>query len=520
MKTPNTPPQPPRRAQRLLRWYCRPDLSEDLEGDLNEFFERNLKTKGLRRARFIYWLDALKFIRSYTVRQPEIFHPIIPGIMLSSYFKTSRRSLVRNKLFSAINVIGLAISMSVGLLMIAFLTDLFSYDDFHEKKDRTYRILSTSQRSGQSPMDLATGSAKAGKAIRESVAGVEEVALLRRGFGGDAEVGQTKVPLSGMWADPGFFKVFSFSLLQGDPTTALKEPYSLVLTEKTAEKLFGKTNALGKSVKFDTVNYVVKGIMKNIPKLSHMRFEALVSFSTAELNKFDSDGGFFDWENIYSNFVYLTLPENGDPQAVQSRLNQLSNAENKHLKNHRITLSLQPLHDVVIGRRVDNAIGPTINKIAIWILSGLVFVVLLSACFNYTNLSIARSLRRSREVGIRKVIGALKGHVLGQFIMESVIISLMALVFSFLLFLFLRTQFLSLAPQHSDLVSLELSPCSSDERHVVHVAFPPGNHAKSAHCRTIYFFAYLHYGHHHRLQSIQRFSHFRPGLFYRKYPEH
>lgn len=459
MKTPAIPPQPPRWAQRLLIWYCRPALLEDLQGDLNEFFERNLKAKGVRYARFIYCIDVLKFFRFYTVRKFDFFHPIIPLIMFNSYFKTSSRSLVRNKLFSAINIIGLAISMSVGLLLIGFLTDLLSYDDFHEKKDRIYRIITTSQRPGQRPMDLVSGSVKTGKKIKDDLPGVEKATLIRWGFGGDAQIGEVKIPLSGLWADNDFYKVFSFSLLKGDPNTALKEPYSLVLTEKTAKKLFGDADALGKSIRFDTLNYVVTGVMKDIPKLSHLRFEALVSYATIELQKpGGTDGDFLSWENIYSNFTYLVLPENGNLQALQDRLNQFSSEENKKIKNHQISLLLQPLSEVVIGNRAENSIGPSINKIAIGILSGLVIVVILSACFNYTNLSIARSLRRSREVGIRKVIGALKGHVLGQFMMESVIISLLALVFSFLLFLFLRTQFLSLATQIGDLISLDLSP--------------------------------------------------------------
>lgn len=459
MKTSTNPPQPPRWAQRFLIWYCRPSLLEDLQGDLNEFFERNLKAKGARYARFIYCLDVLKFFRFYTVRKFNFFHPIIPWIMINSYFKTSSRSLVRNKLFSAINVIGLAISMSVGLLLIGFLTDLLSYDDFHEKKDRIYRIITTDQRLGQPAMDLVSGSVKTGKKVKNELPGVEKTTLIRWGFGGDAQIGEAKIPLSGLWADHDFYKVFSFPLLKGNPNTALKEPYTMVLTEKTAKKLFGDTEAFGKSIRFDTLNYVVTGIMKDIPKLSHLRFEALVSYTTIELqNPGGPDGDFLSWENIYSNFTYLVLPENGNIQTLQNRLNQFSNEENKKIKKHQISLSLQPLSEVVIGNRVENSIGPTINKIAIWVLSGLVLVVILSACFNYTNLSIARSLRRSREVGIRKVIGALKGHVLGQFIMESVIISLLALVFSFILFLILRTQFLSLAPQIGDLITLNLSP--------------------------------------------------------------
>jgi len=125
---------PPKWAQRFLSWYCRPELLEDLEGDLNEYFDRHLKNKGPQKARLIYILDVFKFFRLYTVRKPEFINLLTQWIMIGSYIKTTGRTIVRNKLFSAINIVGLAVSMSVGLLMIAFLTDLLAYDDFHEKK--------------------------------------------------------------------------------------------------------------------------------------------------------------------------------------------------------------------------------------------------------------------------------------------------------------------------------------------------------------------------------------------------
>ncbi|MFC5408511.1 ABC transporter permease [Larkinella bovis] len=460
MKTaPQKPPQPPRWARNLLRWYCRPDLLEDLEGDLHEYFERNLKTKGLGRARWIYILDALKFFRPYTVRKPKFLNLLIHWLMIGSYVKTSRRSLVRNKLFSSINIIGLAVSMSVGLLVIAFLTDLFSYDQFHEKKPRIYRLLTHHESADKRVMDFASTSLKAGFKLRETIPGVEDVTLLRRGFYSDAKVSdETILPLEATWADPSFLKVFTFPLLKGNPATALKEPYSLVLTEKTARKLFGEAEAMGQTVRFDTLNYTVTGVLKDIPKLSHIRFEALVSLSSMLGQKADSDGGIMDWNNIYQNYVYFTLPENANLQTIQTGLDKLSIAENRQLDRQKITLSLQPMDDIVLGRRLSNEIGIHIPQLVVWILIGLATVVMVSACFNYTNLSIARSMRRSREVGIRKIVGALKNHVLGQFLAESVIISIMALVFSFLLFLLLRSQFLALAPQVADMASLELSP--------------------------------------------------------------
>jgi putative ABC transport system permease protein len=307
-------------------------------------------------------------------------------------------------------------------------------------------------------MDLASTSVSVGKKIRETISGVEALTLLRRGFGGDASIGEAVLPINGLWADESFLSVFSFPLLQGDPATALKEPYSLVLTEQSAKRIFGATDVLGKSIKLDTSNYIVTGILKDIPKLSHLRFEALGSFATVELQKPDTDGGFMSWGSIYMNFVYVVLPHNSNPQTLQTNLNALSKKENTGVDNTNITFSLQPLTKIVAGKRLVNQEGPAVNPLAIWILSGLAIVIILSACFNYTNLSIARSMRRSREVGIRKVIGASKHHVLGQFVTESVIISLMALAIAFIMFLLLRTQFRSLHSFLESLVTLELSP--------------------------------------------------------------
>ncbi|RFS18607.1 ABC transporter permease [Emticicia sp. C21] len=377
--------------------------------------------------------------------------------MISSYFKTFKRSLVRNKLFSFINIFGLAVSISVGLLVVALLIDLRSYDDAQVKKDRLYRIMTTNQPKGQSPMDLASTSVKVGRKIRESITGVEDVTILRNGFYGDAQVGDNYLPLNGTYADASFFKVFSFPLLKGEPATALKEPYSLVLTEKTAEKLFGKAEALGKVVKFDTVNYVVTGVAEDITKFSHIRFDALVSFSTADATFGKGDPYFYSWDNIWQNYVYLTLPENGNTKAVQTNLDRLSAQESKAYDDKTVHVSLQPLKDIALGKDLSNSIGPTMSPVVLWVLGGLALVIILSACFNYMNLSIARSLRRAREVGIRKIIGAPVSHIFGQFISESIFTALLSLIFAFLFFLFLRRQFLGLDPHLSDLVSLELS---------------------------------------------------------------
>lgn len=453
--------QPPLWAQRFIEWYCKPELVEDLTGDLHEYFERNVRSLGPRRAKLIYITDAFKFFRSYTVRKPKFVNLLINYLMIGSYLKTSGRNLLRNKLFSSINIVSLAISMSVGLLLIAFVLDLRSYDRFHQHGERIYRITSVETSNQEQSSKFASASIKSGKLIREKVTGVEEVAILRNDFSGDAKVGDNILPLKGFWAEPSIFRVFTFPMLEGNPETALRDPYSIVLTEAAAKKLFGDKSALGQAIKLDTLDYQVTGVMKDVPFFSHISFEALVSFSTAEqLNK--GDQGFEAWTSIGTSYVYLLLPEKTDKAIIQAQLDAIAKQENLAEANTKIQLELLPLYKIVVGESLrdpspSGPVNPHMPRVALWILGGLAFVVLLSACFNYTNLSIARAMRRYREIGLRKAIGAQKSQVRLQFLAEAIMISLAALFLSFFLFLLLRPQLINMAPELQRTVKLDLS---------------------------------------------------------------
>ncbi|MCE7054693.1 ABC transporter permease [Algoriphagus sp. AGSA1] len=447
-------PGPPKWAEQFLGWYCKPELLEDLQGDLNEYFERNLKNKGARRARFIYVLDVLKFFRPYTLRKLHLLNLLINMIMLGSYIKTSRRNIVRNKLFSGINIFGLGVSMSVGLLMIAMLLDVFSYDRFHDNHDRIHRLIS---RVDPNTTFFATSSLNAGFSLKDHVNGVKDVAILRNGLSADFEINEKVIPLSGYWTGESFFEVFSFDLLQGNPATALKDPFQIVVTESAANKLFGTSDALGRAIVRDENEYIVAGILKDPPIFSHFKFEVLGSLST--LDALDRDNlDLMKWDNVYNTWSYVLLNEGVDPTGVKSSLDKFSAMKDKTVENTHIELDLQPLGDIMIGENMGNQIGPTFGKTLLRIFIALTVVLLLSACFNYTNLSVARSLSRTKEVGIRKTIGAFKSQIVGQFVIESILISLLALVLSFILFIFIRPHFLSMEDSLQQLLKLELSP--------------------------------------------------------------
>jgi len=446
---------PPRWATRFVEWYCKPQMAEDLLGDLNEFFERNLKEKGKRYARWIYVIDAFKFLRIYTIRRPQFLHLIIHWIMISSYIKTSGRSLLRNKLFSVINIAGLAISMSVGLLLISFLSDLKSYDQFNTRKDRIYRVISMRTGSDHQTWPFASTSVLAGKLIKENVAGVEEASIISKEFGTDVSYKDKTMPMDWTWADNSFLKIFTFPLSKGDPATALKEPYSVVVTQNAAKKLFGTEDPIGKTLVFDSLSYTVTGVLEDIPKFSHIQLEVVGSYATKEIIEKNNDK-FLQWTNMWINYVYILLPENESPEKLTANLNSISNAQNANNSQVKIDLSLQPLTNIVIGRGIGNELGANMDPTVLWILGLLTFIVILSASFNYTNLSIARAMRRTREVGVRKVMGAYKSNVLWQFIFESIFISICALIFSVCLFIVIRPFLLGMAPEISEMISLQL----------------------------------------------------------------
>ena len=402
--------------------------------------------------------------------------------MLTNYLKIAWRNLLRNKLFSFINIVGLAVSMSVGLLLIAFVLDLHSYDKFHKNGERIYRITSVLTEN-QNRGKFATTSIKTGKLIREKLTGIDrsasgkdgrkaapppvrfraEVAILRHDFLQDARVGSTTLPIKGYWADPSLFRVFTFPMLEGNPETALKDPYSIVLTQTAAKKLFGNQSALGKVIRFDTLDYQVTGVMQDVPFFSHINFEALVSLSTAEqLNRNNPD--FNKWASMSSNSVYLLLPEDTNIASIQSQLDAISTEENRAEANTKIQLELLPLDKIVVGESLrgseggPGSVGPHMPPVVLWILGGLALVVLLSACFNYANLSMARAMRRFKEVGLRKAIGAGKSQVGQQFLAEAILISVAALLLSYAIFLVLRPQLINLAPEMQRTVKLELTP--------------------------------------------------------------
>lgn len=443
--------QPPKIADWFLKLYCRKDKLEDLQGDLYEYYDRNREKKGARMANLIYFIDVLKFFRLYTLKKLKIKGLMNFMYLFNSYLKTSTRNIARNRLFSGINFFSLAVSMSVGVLMIVFFTEAVSFDDFHERKADIYRINNNlTDEKGEQNL-FASTSPRAGMLMDDAHSAIEDVVIIKRNYSMDLTEGNNTVSIEGFLASKNFLKLFTFPMISGDPNSALSEPNSIVITEKTTKKLFKDENPVGRQIKVgsrDMDMATITGVVSNPPKNSHLQFDALASFIThvnASREK-DEKASIDEWNNMWMYHVYFAVPDKSRLPEIDSFLSEISEQENKTLDHGAIDLHYQTLSSIAPSEKdMSNKVESVMDWTQLYILFGLTMIIILSAAFNYTNLSIARALRRSKEIGIRKVVGATRLQVFGQFQFEAVFIAIISVLISVGLFALIQPQFMELS---------------------------------------------------------------------------
>lgn len=449
-------PTPPKFLTRLLQVICKEEYYEELQGDLEERFVRDVEQKNVRRARRTYNLEMLKLLRPSVIKFPKLFRSINHWSIFKNYSLVAFRNLRRQKLFSAINITGLAISMAVGLITISFITEMEGYDQFHANLDRLYRISTVRTNHLNSSSTYASTSLKLGDRLTAEFGGTEEVVQIYKGLWGDLGKADKLYSFMGLYTTDNFFRVFSFDMISGDPFTALTEPNSMVLTEKLAMKIFNSLDIIGETVQKGDITFTVTGIANNPPRNSHMKFDALASLST--IRNMENYDHLYEWGTMWSSYVYVLLPERHNLNQLKANLSQIAAEENAQADTY--SMSPQPIAvaDIFPGDGEYNQIGSMLLKSYINQVIILALIVLFSACFNYANLSMAKSLKRAREIGIRKVIGARKSQLFSQFVLEAVIVSLISLLFAFGLFIFFRPYFINLDYTTIQTTTLELTP--------------------------------------------------------------
>jgi putative ABC transport system permease protein len=456
--------EPPKLFLRFFRWFCHPDLQKYVEGDLMELYEERVAEIGKRRADIKFILDVLLLFRPGIIRAPNGFENFNDFAMVRNYLIIGIRNILKYKTFSFINIFGLAAAMSVCMLIILMLTDQNRYDQFNKKKDRIYRVLSDGK---DFRLAYATTPYPLADALKTEYSVAEETTNLSPRIGGDATYNERIAEMRGYFASPSFFRVFSFELESGNKFTALESPNSMVISREVADRLFPGVSPLGKVLEFsdrqlpfpqdfDGVSaasvlwgaFTVTGVLDESRYKSHLKFDVLVSSSTrerliAEKRIEDLSG---KWEWYYNTYTYVLLDSNKNREDLDRALAQLVSKKYKDIKLEQTAgfkLKEQALSDVQLNL-MSNDTNNRLPLIGYYFLSFLAIIIMGSACLNYTNLSTARALTRAKEIGVRKVTGANKSTLALQFLSESVLTSLFALMMAILFLFFLARAFKNL----------------------------------------------------------------------------
>jgi len=353
--------------------------------------------------------------------------------MLKEFLKTALRNLGRNKFHSGINIFGLATGFTAVMFILLYLYGEFSYDEFHKNKNDLYRVSIKRFREGKLDGDGPQFTPPLGPAMMKDIPEVKNFARISSERVGYLSYNKEPLKVEDMHhADPSLLEIFSFPLIHGDNKTALTQPYSIVLNEQTAKRLFDKENAVGKIIRIDNnQDYTVTGVAKDPPLNSTIHFNALISFATLYKNP----NLFLDWNggNQYTTFVLLN--KNATAEAVNAKLPALlwTNINQQYAKaGAKLEAYLQPLGKLHLHYEENSA--SLRSNMSIFTIVAI--FILLIACVNFVNLATARAAKRAKEVGVRKVLGAGRKKLIGQFLTESLLLTLIAFVISIaLLFL-------------------------------------------------------------------------------------
>jgi putative ABC transport system permease protein len=343
--------------------------------------------------------------------------------MYRNYLLVAWRNLTRHKAFSLINVAGLAVAMACSLLMALYVADELSYDRFHAHHDRIFRVGFSFVKSGSDVERNADSHLSLAPRLQSAFPAIEKAVRLDF-WKQPIRYGTTKHPENVIvFADSSFFDVFTFAFASGDPRTALQGPNTAVVTQRAATTYFGTANPVGKVLDMSGRSLMVTGVLKDIPANSHFRFDVIASLSTVEKEYPEFMRGF---GHSGSHYTYLLLKNASDAAKIEAGLPRFVKT---HIgKDAKPQFFLQPLTDIHLHSDLADELEANGDIRYVYIFSAVALIILFIACINYTNLTTARALDRAREVGMRKVIGAGRGQLVAQFLSESLLIALLALV--------------------------------------------------------------------------------------------
>lgn len=369
--------------------------------------------------------------------------------MLKNYFKPAWRNLMKNKVFSAINVLGLAIGIAAFLLIVNYLRFEYSFDEFNANKDRIYRVPMIETEKGGKPQSFAFTYPALAPAMKKDFPEVQEAIRFRR-RSGVVQHNDQKIVESGLiyYVDTAVFSVFSFEFEKGSAATAFRQLNDAVITHSTAVKYFGKENPVGKNLFYNNEDYVVTAVLKDVPANSHIQFHILLNYNKYIQSTNNDANTSWQWSDFYT---YLLLKPGTNVNALQAKMPDFAQRYMGDLmKKNGFTVSFQiePLKDIHVHSVYDYEMAGSGDLYYLKYLGIAALLILLIALINYVNLSTAHSLERSKEVGVRKVIGATKFQLVRQFLAETFLVNMLGIAIGFLLFKLALPEFSRLIDQN------------------------------------------------------------------------
>ena len=453
--------QPPKLAIWLFEKLCGSAFAEDLRGDLDELYGKNIQSIGPFRAKTTYWRQILSLGFSYAIKrrkQEATFSSYTSSnswTMLNNYIKISLRNLNKQKTFTILNIVGMAMGMSIMVLCLAVYVDLIKFDEHHKDADRIYRVITTLEKDGNKETYASASSALA-QLVKDQIPQVEKVITINDLFHTRVQSDKGDLDLQGYITTPEFLSTFAFPLASGT-THSLSTPQNIIISHEFAEKTFGADKALDQVLVTSKWGQLkISGVLKPFPKHTHFKFDALISPATIDPTSSQSVSE--QWTHFSGNYLYLKVANGSHQSQIMERIEQLSNEGANYFSdlNEKASYELQAIGAINPNEDISDDLGVVFEQSGFWLFFGIALLILLPACFNYTNMSIARALHRSKEIGIRKVIGSQRQQIIEQFLVETIIVCLISTSLSIGIFELIKREFVSTLAEGSAL-SMDLT---------------------------------------------------------------
>lgn len=416
---------PPQFFLRFFRWFCHPSLKRYIEGDLMELYDEKLRVSGKRKADLKFIIDVLLLFRPGIIRPMEGVTTINTYGMYKSYFKIAWRNLLKNKGYSSINIVGLATGMTVAMLIGLWIWDELSFDSYFQNRDRLAQV-GLNQTDHGITYTGGTVQMPLGDALRTKYAtDIKALSLTSWNNDHGLTVGDKKLSAKGMWVQPDFPQMFTLHMVSGT-RDALKDPSAILISSTLAKSIFGNSDPVNKTIRIDNrMDLTVGGVYADLPHNTTFHETRLLLPWGNQQNWMNSETS---WMN-HCGQLFVQLYDHAD---FNQTIQKIKNVPTPYIKQWKEEVMLLPLSKAHLYNEFKNGKNSGGRITFVWLFGIIGVFVLLLACINFMNLSTARSEKRAKEVGIRKTIGSQRTQLVGQFLTESVVITLLAFVLSLL----------------------------------------------------------------------------------------